>query len=68
MVFEKCMNPPKDGFDGVADIKIFPDGSRWAVCPYCQKKALKILPETKIHMMPYKCRNSKCKMEFIVNV
>lgn len=67
MVFEKCMNPPEDGFDSVADIKTFPDGRRWAVCPYCQKKALKILTETKVHMLPYKCKNSKCAKGFTIN-
>lgn len=66
--FEKAMNPPEDGFDGQADIKVLPDESRWAVCPYCGKKAVKILPETKIHMMPYKCKNNKCQSDFIVNV
>lgn len=66
--FEKSMNPPEDGFDGQADIRVLPDGSRWAVCPYCGKKAVKILPETRIHMMPYKCKNSKCQRDFIVNV
>lgn len=31
--FEKCMNLPEDGWDGIADVKIFPDLSHWAVCP-----------------------------------
>lgn len=68
MDFSKAMNLPENGFDGRVDIKFFPDGSRWAVCPWCNKKAVKILPETKIHKMPHKCRNSKCGKEFIVNV
>lgn len=62
------MNPPTDGWDGIANIKAFPDLSRWVVCPYCGKKAIRVLPETKIHKMPYKCRGSKCKKEFLVNV
>lgn len=65
---EQFMNPPEDGWNGIADIKIFPDGTRWIVCPFCQKKAIKILPDTKIHNMPYKCRGSNCRKEFIVNV
>lgn len=65
--FRRCMNPPEEGFDGVADIKIFLDGSCWAVCPWCGKKAVKILSETKISKMPYKCKNSKCGRTFIVN-
>ena len=65
---EQFMNPPEDGWNGIADIKTFPDGARWIVCPFCRKKAIKILPETKIHNMPYKCRGSNCRKEFIVNV
>ena len=66
--FRHCMNPPEDGFDGTATVKIFPDNSSWAVCPWCGKKAVKILPETRILKMPYKCKNSKCRKEFIVHV
>ena len=66
--FRCCMNPPEDGFDGTATVKIFPDSSRWAVCPWGGKKAVKILPETRILKMPYKCKNSKCRKEFIVHV
>lgn len=66
--FRHCMNSPEDGFDGIASVKIFPDNSSWAVCPWCGKKAVKILPETRILKMPYKCKNSKCRKEFIVHV
>ncbi|WP_243109969.1 hypothetical protein [Clostridium sp. E02] len=66
--FSKLMNLPEDGFDGQAEIRVLPDESRWAACPYCGKKAVKILLETRIHMMPYKCKNSKCQRDFIVNV
>lgn len=66
--FQEHMNPPEDGFDGISTVKIFPDSSRWAVCPWCGKKAVKILPETRILKMPYKCKNSKCRKEFIVHV
>lgn len=65
--FQRCMNQPEDSFDGIADVKTFSDGSRWAVCPWCEKKAVKILPETRIFMMPHKCRNSKCGRTFVVN-
>lgn len=60
------MNAPEDGWDGVADVKRFGD-DLWVVCPYCLKKQIKVLPDTKIHKMPYKCRGSNCKKEFIVN-
>lgn len=66
--FFRCMNLPQDGFDGQADIKTFPDGNRWAVCPYCGKKVLKILPETRIENLTMKCRGSNCKKDFYVTV
>lgn len=66
--FSKCMNPPESGWDGIADVKIFSDLSQWAVCPFCGKKAVKVLSDTKIHKMPWKCRNNKCGKDFIVNV
>lgn len=62
-----AMNLPQDGWDGIADIKDFSDG-KWIICPYCFKKQIKILPDTKIHKMPYVCKGSKCKREFIINV
>lgn len=68
MDFSKAMNPPEDGFDGQADIKVFPDGSQWAVCPGCGKRALKIQSDTKIEHLTIKCRGSNCKKEFWVNV
>ena len=63
MDFSKAMNPPEDGFDGQADIK---DG--WIICPYCQKKQFKVNSDTRIEKMPYKCKNSRCRKEFIVNL
>ena len=65
--FSRVMNLPEDGFNGQADIRFLPDGSRWAVCPWCDKKAIKILPKTKTYMLPYKCKNSKCQRDFIIN-
>ena len=63
MDFSKAMNPPDDVFDGRADVK-----AGWVVCPFCQKKQFKVNPDTKIEKMPYKCKNSKCRKEIIVNV
>lgn len=51
-----------------ASIVTLPDNSSWYICPWCGKKAVKILPETHISKLPYKCRNSKCGKEFIINV
>lgn len=50
-----------------AEIEKFDDGL-WVICPFCYKKLIKILPDTKIHKMPYVCRGSNCKQTFIVNV
>lgn len=43
-------------------------GSVWACCPFCQKKALPISPETKIQHLKLKCKGSNCKKEFEVNI
>lgn len=66
--FSKDMNPPESGWDGIADVKIYPDGSKWVVCPFCRKRTLKVLPETKISMLPYRCKGSSCKSNFIINI
>lgn len=63
--FEEFMNALT--WNGETEIKEFKDG-RWIVCPFCGKKQIKILPNTKIHKMPYICKASKCKKNFIVNV
>lgn len=60
------MNFPENGLDGIANVRRFENGL-WIVCPYCYKKLIKILPDTKIHRMPCKCKGSKCKKEFLVN-
>jgi len=64
--FKQYMSHP--AWDGIAEITKYPNGESWICCPYCKLKLIKVLPETKIHMMPYKCKGSKCKGEFIVNV
>lgn len=64
--FSQIMNPP-ESWDGQALIKNI-KGSVWACCPFCQKKALLISPETKIRHLKLKCKGSNCKKEFEVNV
>lgn len=66
--FAKVMNVPEDGFDGQAEVRTFTDGSRWVICPWCGKKALKILPETRIENLTMKCSGSNCKKYFDVTV
>lgn len=65
--FSQYMNPP-EAWDGQALKKAFPDGTLWMVCPFCYKKAVKILPETRISKMPYKCGGSNCKKKFEINI
>lgn len=64
--FSEYMNIPEP-WDGKAMVRK-DNGNTWIVCPYCGKKALKILSTTKIYRMPYKCKGSNCKKEFMVNV
>lgn len=63
MDFSKAMNLPEGGFDGRADIK-----AGWVICPYCLKKQFKVNPDTRIEKMPHKCKNSKCRKQFVVNI
>lgn len=63
--FSEFMNAPT--WNGEAEIKECKDG-KFVTCPFCHKKLIKILPDTKIHKMPYICKSSKCKQTFIVNV
>lgn len=49
-------------------IEVDEDGNKWVVCPHCNKKAIQVLPETKISMLPYVCKNNKCpKKKFVIN-
>lgn len=43
-------------------------GRRWVTCPYCSKRSFLLHHDTKIQNLPFKCKNSRCKQIFIVNV
>lgn len=43
-------------------------GRRWVTCPYCNKRSFLLRPDTKISNLPFKCKNSRCKTIFVVNV
>ena len=64
--FSQAMNPPEP-WDGRALIKNI-NGKLWYCCPFCEKKALLISPETKIQHLKLKCKGSNCKKEFEGNV
>ena len=60
------MNPPEES-DGKAYVS-WRDGERWLYCPYCDKKQFPLLPATQIKHLLFKCKNSKCKKEFMIDV
>lgn len=63
--FPDFMNPPLP----IKQAKIKSvSGQVWACCPFCQKKALLINPNTKIQHLKLKCKGSNCKKEFEVNI
>ena len=64
--FSEYMNPPEP-WNGQALIRNI-NGTKYACCPFCQKKALLISPNTKIQHLKLKCKGSNCKKEFEVNV
>lgn len=68
MGFSEHMNPPEDGFDGQADIKVDSSGTKWVYCPWCHKKHFPVNDGATINGLRYQCRNSNCKKIFIVNV
>lgn len=60
------MNTPEES-DGKAYVS-WCDGERWLYCPYCGKKQFPLLPSTQIKHLLFKCKNSKCKNEFMIDV
>lgn len=61
--FSKAMNRPTIPY---ATTSI--DGKRWLFCPYCGKKQFMLNDNTEIKDMPWKCKGSKCKKEFVINI
>lgn len=43
-------------------------GRRWVTCPICKKRNFLIHSDTKIVNLTFKCKNSRCKQIFMVNV
>ena len=43
-------------------------GVLWVHCCHCGKKQFSITEETRIHKLPWKCKASKCRRDFEVNV
>ena len=55
------MNEPQE-CDGRAYIK-----EMWVMCPYCGRRQFKIDRDTKIKNLAFKCKNTKCKHDMIIN-
>ena len=60
------LNAPEEP-DGKAYVS-WRDGERWLMCPYCNKKQFPLTPITQIKHLWFKCKNSKCKKEFLIDV
>ena len=66
--FEDYMNAPlPHNHQGYVQ-KDYKTGILWVCCPHCGKRNFSITEETKIHKLPWKCKASKCRKEFEVNV
>lgn len=58
-------NPDSGGYQAIIE----KDGlDEWVACPYCFKKAFKITPGAMIIGQMFKCKNSKCKRYYEVNI
>lgn len=40
----------------------------YVICPFCKKKLFKVWSDTRISNLPYKCKGSNCKKEFVINL
>ncbi len=66
--FEDYMNAPLPHNNQGYVQKDYKTGILWVCCPHCGKRNFSITEETKIHKLPWKCKASKCRKEFEVNV
>ena len=58
---QKYMNEPQET-DGQAYIQDF-----WVMCPFCGRRQFKIEQDTSIQNLTYKCKNTKCKHDMVIN-
>ena len=66
--FEDYMNAPLPHNNQGYVQKDYKTGILWVCCPHCGKRNFSITEETKIHKLPWKCKASKCRKEFEVNI
>lgn len=66
---DKYMNPPEEPDTGVIYAEtVWYGGNKWVRCPICGKRQFMLTPITKIEHLWYKCRNTKCKVDMMINV
>lgn len=65
--FSKMMNPPLP-HDGKSYISYGKDNKAYVSCGHCGKKQFPIEKNTVIRNLPWRCKSSKCKRIFTVNV
>ena len=66
--FEDYMNAPLPHNNQGYVQKDYKTGVLWVHCCHCGKNQFSITEETKIHKLPWKCKASGCRKEFVVNV
>lgn len=66
--FEDCMNAPLPHNNQGYVQRDYKTGILWVHCCHCGKKQFSITEETRIHKLPWKCKASKCRRDFEVNV
>ena len=44
------------------------DGRKWVCCPQCGRKAFPIMDETRIKDLVFQCKESRCKLNYKVNI
>lgn len=65
---DKYMNQPEKPDEVIFAETVWHDGARWVRCPVCGKRQFSLTPITKIEHLWYKCKNSKCKTDMMVNI
>ena len=66
--FSRYMNEPIPHNNQGYVQKDYKTGILWVHCCHCGKKQFSITEETRIHKLPWKCKASKCRRDFEVNV
>lgn len=61
------MNAPEPP-DGQAYISYDKNNAPWVTCPYCAKRQFPLTKGAVIKGQVFKCKGSKCKREFLVNI